>query len=123
LAAAIRQQPVDLILCGRNSTDAETGQVGPELAELLDLPQVTGARSLTIDPGARALTAERETDAGFETVVASLPVVVTAAEDLAPERFPTKAERAAGKEKPIEERNAAQIGADVQRIGAAGSPT
>jgi electron transfer flavoprotein alpha subunit len=123
LAAAIRQLPADLILCGRNSTDAETGQVGPELAELLDLPQVTGARSLTIDPGARTLTAERETDAGFETVVVSLPVVVTAAEDLAPERFPTKAERAAGKEKPIEERNAAQIGADVQRIGAAGSPT
>lgn len=123
LAAAVRQESFDMVLCGRNSTDAETGQVGPELAELLDLPQVTGACSVTVDLTARTLTAERETDAGFETVVAPLPVVVTAAEDLAPERFPTKAERAAGKEKPIAERNAAQVGADLQRVGAAGSPT
>lgn len=123
LAAALRQEPFDLVLCGRNSTDAETGQVGPELAELLAVPQVTGARSLVVDLPARTLTAERETDAGFETVVAPLPAVVTAAEDLAAERFPTKAERAAGKEKPIDERSAAQIGADLERIGAAGSPT
>ena len=36
LAAALRGEAFDLILCGRNSVDAETGQVGPELAELLD---------------------------------------------------------------------------------------
>jgi electron transfer flavoprotein alpha subunit len=123
LAAALRHEPFDLILCGRNSTDAETGQVGPEIAELLDLPQVTGARTLAFDLTARTLTAERETDAGFETVVAPLPALVTAAEDLAPERFPSKAERAAAKEKPIDERSAQQIGADRDRIGAAGSPT
>lgn len=123
LAAALRQESFDLILCGRNSTDAETGQVGPELAELLDLPQVTGARGLSFDLAARTLTAERETDAGIETVVAPLPAVVTAAEDLAPERFPNKAERAAGKEKPIDERTAAQIGCDPRRIGTQGSPT
>ena len=46
LAAAVRREPFDLVLCGRNSVDAETGQVGPELAELLDWPQVTVARTL-----------------------------------------------------------------------------
>src|SRR5262245_9060925 len=81
LAYALRQRPFDLILCGRNSTDAETGQVGPELAELLDLPQVTSARAVEVDMAARTLTAERETDAGFESVVAPLPVLITAAED------------------------------------------
>ncbi len=37
--------PFDLVLLGRNSVDADTGQVGPELAELLDLPFATGVRS------------------------------------------------------------------------------
>ena len=43
-----REQP-DLIVCGRNSTDAETGQVGPELAELLGLPHLSQVRRLTYE--------------------------------------------------------------------------
>jgi electron transfer flavoprotein alpha/beta subunit len=101
LAAALRRTSFDLVLCGRNSTDAETGQVGPEVAELLDLPQVTSVRSLEVDPGTRTLRAERETDEGFETVVASLPALVTAAEDI----------------------RAADLDVPVERLGAAGSPT
>ena len=47
------REPFDLVLCGRNSVDAETGQVGPEIAELLDWPQVTVARTLDVDLAAR----------------------------------------------------------------------
>ena len=43
LAAALRRLPFDLLLLGKMATDAETGQVGPELAEMLGLPQVTSA--------------------------------------------------------------------------------
>ena len=46
-----REQP-DLILCGRNSTDAETGQVRPELAELLGLPHLSQVRRLTYEAAA-----------------------------------------------------------------------
>src|SRR5215470_8168746 len=123
LAAALRRERFDLILCGRNSVDAETGQVGPELAELLDLPQVTVARTLEVDPVARTLTAERETDAGLETVTAPLPALVTAAEDIAAERFTTKAEREAAQARPIATYTAADLHADPSRFGAAGSPT
>jgi len=123
LAAAIKRLQFDLVLCGRNSTDAETAQVGPELAELLDLPQITGARSLSLDPTERRITAERETDAGFETVTAALPVLVTAAEDLAPERFPSKTDYAAAQAKPIEEIDAAALSDQPDLFGAAGSPT
>jgi len=123
LAAALRGQGFDLILCGRNSVDAETGQVGPELAELLDLPQVTGARTLDVDLGARTLRAERETDEGVDTVTAPLPAVVTAAEDIAAERFTTKAERETAKAKPIATLTAADLDGDAGRFGAAGSPT
>ena len=123
LALALRRESPDLILCGRNSVDAETGQVGPEVAQFLDIPQITGARAISIDPSGRRLTAERETDDGFETVSAPLPVLVTAAEDLAAERFPSKADREAAKAKPCNELHAADLSADVSQFGVAGSPT
>jgi electron transfer flavoprotein alpha subunit len=124
LAAACGRETPDLILFGRASTDAETGQVGPEVAELLHgLPQATAVRKLTVDPDARTFTAERETDDGFETVTGPLPAVITAAEDLAEERFPTKAERQAADAKPIATVSAADIGLAPEEIGAAGSPT
>src|ERR1700678_4074525 len=50
LAAALEQDgPFDLILVGRNSIDGETGQVGPEVAELLDLAFAGGVRRLCVD--------------------------------------------------------------------------
>lgn len=123
LAAAIRREPFDLVLCGRASMDAETAQVGPEVAELLDLPQVCCARTLTVDLGARTLTADRETDEGFETVTGALPALVTAGEDLAAEKFPRRADKEAAKTKPIVELGAADLDADLAGFGAAGSPT
>lgn len=121
LALALKREGYDLILCGRNSTDAETGQVGPEVAELLDIPQITAARSLGINGD--TLTAERETDSGFDTLECSLPALVSATEDLAPERFPKRAERQAAKDKPIQAVSAAELSSDLSLFGAAGSPT
>ena len=65
LARALTREGYDLVLCGRASVDAETAQVGPEVAELLDLPQVCCARTLTVDPAGRTFVAERETDDGW----------------------------------------------------------
>jgi len=123
LASALRRERFDLILCGRNSVDAETGQVGPELAELLDLPQVTSARTLTIDVASHHLVGERETDDGSEIVSGPLPALITAAEDLAPERFPSKADREAAKVKPCTEVHAADLSSEPSQFGALGSPT
>ncbi len=121
LALALKREGYDLILCGRNSTDAETGQVGPEVADLLDIPQITAARSISIDGD--TLTAERETDSGFDTLECSLPALVSATEDLAPERFPKRAEREAAKDKPIQAVSAAELSSDLSLFGASGSPT
>ena len=120
LAAALRREGFDLILAGRNSVDAETGQVGPEVAELLDVVQVTGAHRVELDRATKRLQAERETDDGYETVETELPALVTAAEDLAPERFPTKAGREAAKAKPIVELGASDLGLSPDEVGAAG---
>ena len=81
LAAAItREGPFDLVLAGRNSVDADTGQVGPELAELLDLPFLTGVRHLAIE-GTR-VDARCEHDDGWLQAEVELPAVLSCAERL-----------------------------------------
>jgi electron transfer flavoprotein alpha subunit len=121
LAAALRRCSFDLILCGRASVDAETAQVGPEVAELLGLPQVTAAHSLIVDNG--AVVAESETDDGYEIVCVQLPALVTAAEDLAPERFATKDDRQNAINKPIETVGIGDLDIDPGEVGTNGSPT
>ena len=66
LALAEGKAP-DLIICGRNSTDGETGQVGPEVAELMGLPHVSHVRRLDFSDDRRTAIAERITDEGFQT--------------------------------------------------------
>lgn len=81
LAAALdREGPFDLVLVGRNSVDADTGQVGPELAELLDLPFATGARYLSLQK--RTLHIRCEHDDGWVQAEVALPAVVSTAERL-----------------------------------------
>jgi electron transfer flavoprotein alpha subunit len=81
LAAALRAAgPFDLVLLGRNSIDGETGQVGPEIAELLDLPFATGVRRLE-DLGT-TLRLELELDDGTQEAEIALPAVLTVAERL-----------------------------------------
>ena len=81
LAAALATEgPFDLVLVGRNSIDADTGQVGPELAELLDLPFAAGVKELTLaDRGAQVRC---ELDDGWRDVEVRLPAVLSTAERL-----------------------------------------
>ena len=73
-AVAQREQP-DLVLMGKQAVDDDSNQVGQFLAALLDWPQATFASRLNfVDNGLRVA---RETDAGLETVIVSLPAVVT----------------------------------------------
>ncbi len=70
----------DLILVGRNSIDADTGQVGPQVAELLDLPFAGGVRQLTLVEGVAEVTCEQ--DDGWRTCLVRLPTVLSTAERL-----------------------------------------
>ena len=77
LATAIRHIGLpDLIISGRQAIDGDTAQVGPQVAEKLGLPQVTYAEDiLKID--AKSIEIKRRLERGVETVVASMPLVVT----------------------------------------------
>jgi len=88
-AAAIRKLgDVSLVLCGRNSTDDESGTFGPSLARLLGWSQLTyvgNIPTLTAD----AITAERHLEDVIETVESSLPAVVTVVKGINEPRYPS----------------------------------
>jgi len=120
LAGAIeREGPFDLVLTGRNSVDADTGQVGPEIAELLDLPFATGVRHLTLTR--RTLDVRCEHDDGWVQVRLDLPAVVSTAERLIEPCKVDPDERAAVGAERIRVRHAAEIGEGPW--GEAASPT
>jgi electron transfer flavoprotein alpha subunit len=120
LAAALRREgPFDLILTGRNSVDADTGQLGPQLAALLDLPFLGPARTLELV--GQAVHARCERDDGYADATVVLPAVVSAAERLcAPAKVPPTG-RAEVPADRITTLTAADLGPGPW--GAAGSPT
>jgi electron transfer flavoprotein alpha subunit len=120
LAAAITKEgPFDLILVGKNSVDADTGQVGPELAELLGYPFASAVRTLALADDVLHLGCEHD-DAWAEVEI-SLPAVVATAERLcAPVRAEPE-ERAAVAPAKLARLGASDLG--VGPWGHAGSPT
>jgi electron transfer flavoprotein alpha subunit len=81
LAAAIEQEgPFDLVLVGRNSLDGDTGQVGPEIAQLAGLPFATGVRVMGL--AGENLTLTLEHDDGTDEVEVTLPALLSVAERL-----------------------------------------
>ena len=120
LAAALKREgPFDLILAGRNSVDADTGQVGPALAELLDLAFLGGVRELDITNG--RVRARCEHDDGWLEAECALPAVLSVAERLCAPAKAGPEERAAVEAKRIRRLCAADLGPGPW--GAAGSPT
>ena len=120
LAAALGiGEPFDLVLVGRNSVDADTGQVGPEIAQLLDLPFVTGARHLTLAAGVLDIRAEY--DDGWAQLRVGLPAIVSTAERLIDPCKVDPAGRAAVSADRIRRVSAADLGPGVW--GAEASPT
>lgn len=146
IAQAIRKiGDFDIILGGRQAIDGDTAQVGPQVAQKLGLPQVTYAEEIIGIKEGR-ITIKRHIDGGIETVEAPMPLVVTVNGSAAPCR-PRNAKRvmkykgascpaergeatpeteALLKAKPylnINQWGAADIDADLNQVGKAGSPT
>ncbi|MBI3731954.1 MAG: electron transfer flavoprotein alpha/ beta subunit [Chloroflexi bacterium] len=123
LAMACRKIGFDLIFCGKTSTDAETAQVPPMLAEFLSVPQVTGVTELQCSEDRATFRALREVDDGFEWVECPLPAVLSAAERLnKPIRVgPADAAKADGK--PFEVWTPQAMHDEMSLFGLPGSPT
>jgi electron transfer flavoprotein alpha subunit len=123
LSLALQREEPDLIVCGRNSSDAETGQVGPEVAELMGLPHISNVRKLEIDRAGNRITVERATDEGYQVLECALPAVVCVTEGAGQERYPGREEMTEAEEKTVEQLTCADLTDDLSLFGLEGSPT
>ncbi|WP_067889570.1 FAD-binding protein [Nocardia vaccinii] len=122
LAAVLRREgPFDLVLIGRASLDADTGQVGPQIAELLRLPFATAVREFSYAPDTSTISVRCEHDDGSVRATVTLPAVVSAAERLIAPCKVVPEGRAAVAGELIRTVTAAELGQGPW--GQAGSPT
>jgi electron transfer flavoprotein beta subunit len=122
LAAGIRKLgDCDIILCGKQAIDGDTAQVGPGVAQFLDIPQVTYARKLTID--GKSATVERMLEDGYDVVKTPLPVVVTVVKEINEPRLPSLKGKMKAKRAEITVWSSDDLDVDPAELGLDGSPT
>ena len=112
---------VDLVLCGKQAIDGDTGQVGPGLAERLGVPQVTFAIELEVADG--KLRARRVLDDFFEVIEVKLPAVVTVVKHINEPRRPSMRNVLKAKRAEITKWSLSDLQADPKQTGFEGSPT
>ena len=124
LAAAIAKlQPAELIFCGKQAIDGDTAQVGPELAEHLNMAQITCVSKLEVFPAERRLIAEREVEDGHEVLELSFPAVLTVSKSLNEPRYPSMKGRLRANKTSIPILTLADLGLQAEETGLQGSPT
>ena len=120
LAKAIeRAGEVDLVLTATESTDGYSGTIPAQVAELLGWPSLTFAKHVEIADGKAKI--QRQTEAGFDEVEASLPAVVSVTAGVVEPRYPSFKGIMAAKNKPVDEVKVADLGLADDQVGWAGA--
>lgn len=122
LSKAMEYLGADVILCGKQAIDGDTAQVGPEIAEFLDIPHVAYIRKIDDIQNDRIIV-ERLMDDGFDVIESSLPVLLTVVRELNVPRMPSLKGKMAAKKAEIKKLSAADIEAVESSLGLKGSPT
>lgn len=113
--------PADLIFAGRQAIDGDTAQVGPQIAEKLDLPQVTYVEEFHIDDNLHDITVKRQLEDGYELIGIKTPCMLTAIKELNDPRYMNM--KGIFGEKDIKIWNAKDIEVDLNKVGLEASPT
>ena len=122
LAVGIRHLgPFDLVICGKQAIDGDTGQVGPGIAENLGIPHITYVRRVTVEGG--ALRAERVTEDGYEVLETDLPALITVVKEINRPRHPSLRGALKARKAEIPILTQEDLDVDAGRIGLGGSPT
>lgn len=124
LAQGIRQiKDVDLILCGKQTTDGDTAQVGPEMAEVLGIPHISWVQEL-IDADEKGLTVRQDLSDSEMIATIPYPCLITVEKGIFQPNLPSYRKKKASQNYPIHFLGADQCeGLDQSRIGLSGSPT
>lgn len=123
LTAAVKKiGSFDMIFCGRQAIDGDTAQVGPQLAEKLDLPQVTYVQKMEVN--GNTVTVQRALEDGYEVIEVKMPCVLTTIKELNSPRYASvRGIFDAYREKTVENWTAKDIEINPEIIGLNGSPT
>lgn len=125
LSSAIKKiGDFDVILCGRQAIDGDTGQVGPGIATQLGLNQLTYVFKIQdIDFEKKAIRVERLVEEGREVVSSTLPCLLTVVKDINQPRYPTFMGIRRAARMKIPTWTAADMDVNPDLIGLTGSPT
>ncbi|MGI8682610.1 MAG: electron transfer flavoprotein subunit beta/FixA family protein [Mycobacteriales bacterium] len=119
LAKVLGTLEFDLVVLGSESTDARMSVLAAMLAERLGLPQLSLARRVEVD--GTGVRIERQTDAGYDVVEATLPAVVSVVEKINEPRYPSFKGIMAAKKKPLTTLTIADAGIEPAAVGLAGA--
>lgn len=123
LARAIdKLEPYDLIICGRQTVDGDTGQVGPELSEMLGVPFVAYVSRIEEIDGGR-MRAQRMIEGGHEVIEMPLPGVITVVKEINTPRLPSLRGLARAKSAVIPTWTIQELDIDKHTVGLSGSAT
>jgi electron transfer flavoprotein beta subunit len=111
LAAAIKSEAPDLVICGTESYDGSTGMVPPMLAELLGMPQLTFAKK--VEATGSSLKVHRQTADGYQVVEASTPALITVTAAIAEPRYASLKGIMAARSKEIKQLAAGDLGVEM----------
>jgi len=112
----------DLVICGRQTLDGDTGQVGPELAEMLGIPFVAYVSQIE-EISDKYIRVRRMVEEGYEVIETSLPAVITVVKEINIPRLPSLRGLAKAKSVVIPVWTAEGLGADKNMVGLSGSAT
>ena len=110
LAAAIKPEAPDLVICGTESYDGSTGMVPPMLAELLGMPQVSFAKKVEVDGS--NVKVHRQTADGYQVVEAPTPALITVTAGIAEPRYASLKGIMAARSKEIKQIGLGDLGID-----------
>ena len=111
LAAAIKAEQADLVICGTESYDGSTGMVPPMLAELLGLPQLTFAKKVEIDGS--TVKVNRQTADGHMVLEATTPVLITVTAAIAEPRYASLKGIMAARSKEVKQLSLGDLGVEA----------
>jgi len=114
-----RAGDIDLVLTATESTDGYTGTVPAQIGELLGWPALTFAKHIEINDG--KVRIQRQTEAGYDVVEASLPAVVSVTAGVVEPRYPSFKGIMAAKNKPVDAVGVGDLGLDASQVGWAGA--
>ncbi len=125
LSAAVKkaEPEYDLILVGKQAIDGDTAQVGPEMAEILGLPQVMYGVEMELAQSGKRIRVKREVEAGYQVIEARLPALVSASKGERIRRVPSLADVIAARQKELAVISAAGLDLAEEQLGLTGSFT